>query len=97
MLTGHEVFRLQLLAGAGRETHAKVRQSFKPRAGYAHLLGAVFSGKFSDRVQILGGKLCSEEGGSSFKRVPAFDATFYPNFVHALLLPVGKKTYAVGA
>src|SRR6266436_5853004 len=97
MLTRHEIFRLQLLAGAGRETHAKVRQSFKPRAGHAHLLGAVFSGKLGDRVQIPGAQLCSEEGWSRVKRMPVFDATFYPNLVHALLLPVGKKAYAVGA
>ena len=52
----HEVFRLQFFAGAGRETHAKVRQAFIPRAGHAHLLGAVFRGKLRNRVQVAGGK-----------------------------------------
>src|SRR6266699_2622145 len=40
----HEVLRLQLLAGAGRKAHAKVRQPFIPGAGHAHLLRTILGG-----------------------------------------------------
>ena len=97
MLAGHEVFRLQLLTGARREAHAKVWQSFIPRPGNTHLLRTVLGGEFRDGVEILGGTFRPEEFRVCFKRLPLFNATFDPNFVDTLLLPVGKKTYAVTA
>src|ERR1700681_3617445 len=95
MLTGHEVLRLQFFTGAGREAHAEVRQSFKPRAGHAHLLGTVLGGKFSYGVQIPGGTFRTEEFWSCVKRLAGFIAALDPDFADTLVLPVGKKADAI--
>ena len=52
VLARDEVFGLQFFAGAGREAHAEVRQAFVPRAGHAHLFGAILGGELDDRVKI---------------------------------------------
>src|SRR6266852_5400933 len=97
ILTGHEVFRLQLFTSARRETHAKVRQSFIPWAKYTHLFRTVLGGKFRNWVQILGSTFRPEEFRGCVKRVPLFNTAFDPNFTDALVLPVGKKADAVPA
>src|SRR6266705_6449313 len=95
MLAGHEVFRLQLFTDARREAHTKVRQSFIPRPGNAHLLRTVLGGKFGNGVKILGSTFRPEEFRGCVKRVPLFNAALEPDFTDALVLPVGKKTDAV--
>src|SRR2546427_10417174 len=93
----YEVLRLQLLAGAGRKAHAKVRQPFIPGAGHAHLLRTILGGKFSNRVQIPDGAFGPEKFRGCFEFLPFFDATLYPNFVDTLLLPAGTKADRAGA
>src|SRR5260370_20137435 len=97
MLAGHEVLRLQLFTSAGREAHAKVRQSFIPRTRNAHLLRTVLGGKFSNGVKILAGEFRSEEFRSCLKRLTLFHAAFEPHFADPLVLPVGKQADAVRA
>src|SRR5260370_26233056 len=97
MVTGHEVFRLQLFTSAGREAHTKVRQSFVPRTRHAHLFRTVLSGKFSNGVQIFGGTFRPEEYRRCVKRLPLFDATFDPNFIAPLVLTDGRWTSTLAA
>ena len=46
-------------------------------------------------MEILGSTFRSEEFGGRVKRLALFNATFDPNFIDTLVLPVGKKTDAV--
>src|ERR1700682_758472 len=96
-LTRYKVFRLQFLSSAGGKTHFEVRQPLIPRPGPAHLLGAVFSGQFCDGVKIPGCRFGAEKVGPGVKGLPLFKTGFDPNFVEALLFPVGEKADAVGA
>ena len=97
MLPWHEVFRLQLFAGAGCEPHAKVRQALIPRTGNTHLLGAVFRRQFGNRVEVASGELRPEEIWRSVECLSRFDAALDPHFVDPLLLPVSKQAHAIPA
>ena len=85
--SGNKVFRLQLLATTGRESHAEVGHPFVPGAGYTHLLSAVFGGEFGNWVQIFGREGRSEKvGGCAFRfgirRYAFVDASFQPNLTN---------------
>src|SRR5579863_430725 len=97
MLSRHEVFRLQLFAGARRESHSKMRQPFIPRANDAHLFGTILRREFRNRVQILSGSMRAEKLGACVECRFRVDTGLQPDFVEALLLPVGEKTNAVRA
>src|SRR5882672_9173121 len=95
MPTRHEVLRLQLFTSARCEAHAKVWQSFIPRARHTHLLRTVLGGQLSNGVQILGSEFRPEEFRRCVKRLPLFSAALDPNFADTLFLPVGKQADAV--
>src|ERR1700694_5975374 len=97
MLTRHEVLRLQLFTRARGEAHAKMRQSFIPWAGHAHLLRTVLGGKFRDGVEVLGGSFRSEEFRGRIKCLFLLLAALDPNYVNSLVLPVGKEADAIRA
>src|ERR1700681_2811386 len=97
MLPWNEVFGLQFSARARCEAHAKVRQALVPGTGYAHLFGTILRRKLRNRVEVAGGEFRPEKHQSSVKCPSFFDAALDPQFVNALLLPVGKQTYAVPA
>src|SRR5215472_14401 len=80
----NKVFRLQLLAGAGRKAHPKMRQAFVPGTGNTHLLRAIFSGKLSDGMKILRGSRGAEEFRGRLKSPGVVGASFDPDFTEAL-------------
>src|ERR1700747_2386106 len=96
VLARNEIFGLKLLACAGSESHAEVRQAIVPGARHTHLFGTIFGRELGDGVKIF----CCELGTEKFRlghaRSLTFDATLQPDFVDALLLPVCEKTDAVG-
>src|ERR1700730_392814 len=97
MPTRNEVLRLQFLPGARREAHAKMRQALVPGAGHAHLFRAVFGGEFRNGMKIPGGQLRPEKFRGRVKWLAILDASFYPNLIETLLLPVGEQADAVRA
>ncbi len=68
-----------------------------PGSRHAHLFGTVFGRKFSDGVKIFCGQCGAEELRFGAVSRLTSDAAFQPDFVDALLLPVGKQADAVGA
>src|SRR6266705_2300546 len=61
VLARNEILGLKLLACAGRETHAKVRQAFVPGTRHTHLFGTVFGRKLGDGVKVSGCELGAEK------------------------------------
>ena len=94
---GHEVFRLELFAGAGSEAHAEVGQPLVPGAGHSHLLGAVLGGELGNGVKISGRELRAEEFRGRRECLTVFDTALDPELINSLFLPVGEQTDAVGA
>src|SRR5580704_8980298 len=97
VLSRDEIFRLQFLACAWRESHSKVWKPFIPWANDAHLLRTILRRKFSNGIQVLGGSMRAKKLGACVECLSRIDASFKPDFVETVLLPVGKKTDAVGA
>src|SRR5437867_11793792 len=97
MLPRHEVLRLQLLAGAGGEAHAEVRQAFIPGAGDAHLLSTVLGRKLGNGVKVLSRQFRAETLRSRIESLAIVYAALDPNLIEPLLLPVGESAAAAGA
>src|ERR1043166_9101541 len=95
MATRHEVFRLQFLAGAGSESHTEMRKPFVPRSRRAHLRRAIFSRERGDRMKVLASGLRSEKLAWRLVMLSLFDAALEPNFIDAMLLPIGEQADAV--
>src|ERR1700733_2110744 len=95
VLSRDEIFCLQFLACARRETHAEVRQALVPRARDAHLFGAILGRQLLYRMEIARGQPGSEQFRTGVRRLPWFDAALDPNLVDPLFLPVRKQAYAV--
>src|SRR5258706_1383371 len=98
VFAGNEIFGLQFFAGAGRETHFEMRETVVPRTGSTHLLGAIFGGECGDGVKISGGARGTEKIFPLLdRRLGWIDSMLEPDFVDALILPVGEETHAVGS
>src|SRR5882724_3185654 len=94
----HKIFGLQFFAGAGRETHFEMREAVVPRTGNAHLLGTIFGGECGDGVKIFCGARGAEEILRLLDgRLGRIDSMLEPDFVDALVLPVGEEPDAVGS
>src|SRR5258708_22681379 len=97
ILAGNEKLGLQFLACTGRETHLEMWKTIVPGPRHAHLFGTVFGRKFGDGVKIFFSQCGAEEFRLGAISRLTCDAAFQPDFVDALLLPVGKQADAVGA
>src|SRR5260221_7299564 len=95
---GNDIFGLQFFSCAGRETHFEMRETVIPRTGNGHLLGTIFRGERGDGVKIF----CGARGAEKILRLldgglGRVNSVLEPDFVDALVLPVGEKTDAVGS
>ena len=93
----NEVFRLQFLAGTGHESHSEVWQTRIPGTGHTHLFRAVLGRKFCDWVQVLSRDLRAEQLCLGVELGFGISPRLEPDFIDALLLPVGEQADTVGA
>ena len=98
VFAGDEIFGLQFFAGAGRETHFEMREAVVPRSGNAHLLRAIFRGERGDGMKVFCGARGAEEIMRPLDgRLGRVDSMLEPDFVDALISPVGEEAHAVGS
>src|SRR5258708_4950903 len=91
----NEVLCLQLSAAAGCEVHAEVRQALIPRAGDAHLFGAVLCRVSGKRVQFVGCDLRPEALRRPLGGGPRLDAAFDQSLHDPMVLPLIKEIHTI--
>lgn len=91
VLAGDEVFGLDFGAGGGGEVHFEVGEALEPGAGDAELVGAVDGVVVADGVEFGALEGGSVEGGGEGFRLGGGGEGFDPDFVGAVVLPVGEE------
>ena len=91
----HEILGLQLLAAAGREAHAEVRQPLVPRPG-TPICSVQFSAESSTIgwTFVVAGR-APKNSCAAVERRPLLDAALDPDLVDPALLPIGEQADAV--
>src|SRR6185312_2990129 len=95
MLAWHEVFRLQLIAAAGRKPHSEMWQPFMPRPRHSQLRSTVLRGDTPDRMYVYGSCLRTEERRSPGEVCIILRPDLDPYAVDIPVTPARKKTHAI--
>src|SRR5260370_1949448 len=96
-VAGNEVLRLQFCSTAWREIHAKVGESFVPRAGNTHLLSTIFRRVPGERMQVVGCRLRAVEICFWICMRALINTALDPHLGRAMVLPVCEDTDAITA
>src|SRR5262245_5734819 len=91
----NKVFRLQLLAAARREIHAKVREAFMPGTWHAHSFRAIVRCKLDNRVQVPPGRRGAVKLRLDGRRLSFNRQALHPDFADVIFLPIREKADAV--